>query len=71
MNALYDKFLSKFKLMSDKELLETYENDRGHSGWVGARGQFLAALRKEFENRNYIYPTLKKKKSNQTSLKSV
>lgn len=57
----YEEFKKRFEKMTDEELLNTYSKDKGKPGWVRARGEFLGALRAEFENRGYIYPTLVKK----------
>lgn len=56
------EFKKRFEKMSDEQLLATYDDDKKKPGWVRSRGEFLSALRIEFETRGYEYPTLVKKK---------
>lgn len=58
----FEEFKKRFKEMTDEELLTIYNDDQKTPGWVKARGEFLGALRIEFETRGYEYPTLVKKK---------
>jgi hypothetical protein len=49
----YDEFVKKFGNFTNEELIEAFNKEIGNSGWVGARGAYLAALHREFKIRNY------------------
>ena len=50
----YEEFKERFKNMSDEQLIETYNSDRGKPGWVTSRAMFHTALREELEKRNIL-----------------
>ena len=47
-----NQFKERFRKLNPLELVQTFNKDLGHNGWVGSRGEFLAALREEFNYRN-------------------
>ena len=47
-----NQFKERFRKLNPLELVQTFNKDLGHNGWVGLRGEFLAALREEFNHRN-------------------
>ena len=47
-----NQFKERFRKLNPLELVQTFNKDLGHNGWVGSRGEFLAALRQEFNHRN-------------------
>ena len=47
----FKQFKQSFKKMSVQELIDTFNNDLGKPGWVGAREAFYLALYDEFQNR--------------------
>ena len=49
---MQNQFKERFRKLNPLELVQTFNKDLGHSGWVGSRGEFLVALREEFGNRN-------------------
>lgn len=48
----YDRFTDRFQSLTDEELIQTREKDRGNPGWVSTRGAFVVALRDEYRRRN-------------------
>ncbi len=50
-DELFVKFKERFKKMSNDELVEAFNREVGKAGWTGARGAYLAALHREFEDR--------------------
>ena len=48
-------FASRFRKMSDQELIDAFNHDFGNTGWVSARAIFLFALRKEYNCREFDY----------------
>ena len=46
-----ERFAKRISEMPLDELVSTFNKDVGHTGWVSARGKFLAALKKEFLRR--------------------
>ena len=49
---MQNQFKERFRKLNPLELVQTFNKDLGHGGWVGSRGEFLVALREEFGNRN-------------------
>lgn len=47
-----NQFKERFRKLNPLELVQTFNKDLGHNGWVGSRGEFLDALREEFNYRN-------------------
>ena len=47
-----NQFKERFRKLNPLELVQTFNKDLGHNGWVRSRGEFLAALREEFNYRN-------------------
>ena len=47
-----NQFKERFRKLNPLELVQTFNKDLEHNGWVGSRGEFLAALREEFNYRN-------------------
>ncbi len=41
--------------MSNGNLIAAFNREVGNSGWVGARGAYLIALRDEFDKRGFDY----------------
>jgi len=58
MQKQYSEFQKRFKAMSDKELIDTFNGDVGKPVWINARAQFHDALRGEFDNRGFDYSSL-------------
>ena len=48
---MQNQFKERFRKLNNLELVETFNKDLGHKGWVSSRGEFLAALRQEFSKR--------------------
>lgn len=48
---MQNQFKERFRKLNNLELVETFNKDLGHNGWVSSRGEFLAALRQEFGKR--------------------
>ncbi len=48
---MQNQFKERFRKLNNLELVETFNKDLGHNGWVSSRGEFLAALREEFGKR--------------------
>lgn len=48
----YERFTDRFRSLTDEELIQTREKDRGNPGWVSTRGAFVVALRDEYRRRN-------------------
>ena len=46
-----NQFEHKLWKLSDLELVKAFNNDLGHNGWVSSRGEFLYAMRSEFNRR--------------------
>jgi len=51
----FENFLQDLKVLNDNELIQAFNKQVGNTGWVSARGAYLAAIRKEFESRNFDY----------------
>ena len=51
----FENFLQDLKVLNDNELIQAFNKQVGNTGWVSARGAYLAAIRKEFERRNFDY----------------
>ena len=54
----YQEFQERFRGMSDEQLIGAFNGDVGNPGWVSARASFHAALREEFEKREYDYSAI-------------
>jgi hypothetical protein len=50
-DKIYEEFKERFESMTDEQLIDTFNRDKGKSGWVSARSKFLRALHEEFEKR--------------------
>jgi len=50
----YQKFLDRFKKMSDDELLEILKKDSNKPGWTRSRSLFLSSLNEELKNRKIV-----------------
>ncbi len=48
----YERFTGRFQDLTDEELIQTREKDRGNPGWVSTRGAFVVALRDEYQRQN-------------------
>ena len=48
-----NEYEESFAKLSDEEIVETFNSDTKHNGWVAARGRFLSALRREFIKRGF------------------
>jgi hypothetical protein len=48
----YERLTERFQDLTDEELIQTRENDRGNPGWVSTRGAYVVALRDEYQRRN-------------------
>jgi len=51
----YLSFKERFEKMSDKELVDAFNEEVGNPGWTGARGAYLAALHSEFRERGFDF----------------
>lgn len=47
----YQKFLDRFKKMSDDELLDVLKNEATKPGWTRSRSLFLSSLNEELKYR--------------------
>lgn len=46
-----EDFRTRFRSMSDEQLIDTFKADLGKPGWVSSRAMFHSAIREEFEKR--------------------
>ena len=60
---LFEEFLDRFVSKSDKYMINVFNEEVGKKGWVSARGTYMAAIHKEFENRGFDYSAIGNKKS--------
>ncbi len=51
----YQSFLEDLKVLTDQEIIQAFNKEVGNTGWVSARGAYLAAIRHEFERRSFDY----------------
>ena len=54
----YVEFKEGFQKMDNNELLVAFNQEVGKTGWVSARGDYLSALRKEFDDRGFDYSSI-------------
>jgi hypothetical protein len=59
----YESFLEDLKVLTDQEIIQAFNKEVGNTGWVSARGSYLAAIRKEFERRSFDYSLIGNERS--------
>jgi len=55
---LYEEYLEKFQNMDNEQLINTFNDDVGKSGWVSARAKFISAIHNEFIRRGFDYSSI-------------
>jgi len=51
----FNKYLEYFKELSDKELIDVFNQEVNNQGWTSQRGAYLSAILVEFKNRYFDY----------------
>ncbi|MEO7201252.1 MAG: hypothetical protein ABIZ82_01515 [Candidatus Tumulicola sp.] len=54
----YDEYCERFGSDSDEELVAAFNREIGNTGWVSARGAYLAALHDEFRKRGFDFSAI-------------
>jgi hypothetical protein len=54
-NAFFLECKERFEKMSDEELINAFNSEVGNQGWTSTRGNYLAALLQEFQDRGYDF----------------
>ena len=50
---MFKDYKKQFAQMTDCELVEAFNREVGNPGWGSARGAYLAALHREFQERGF------------------
>jgi hypothetical protein len=51
LHEQYLEYKDRFSVYTDDELVQAFNRETGHNGWVGSRGAFLKALHEELRKR--------------------
>ncbi len=54
----YEEFRTRFRDLSNKDLIQAFNREVGNPGWTSARAAYLAALHREFEDRGFNYSAI-------------
>ncbi len=54
----YEEFRTRFRGLSNEDLIQAFNREVGNSGWTSARAAYLTALHQEFEGRGLDYSAI-------------
>lgn len=58
MSDQFENYSTRFKMLSDVELVEAFNQEVGRDEWTSSRADYLTALYREFKRRQWDFSAI-------------